>query len=111
MSFKKIRLIFSFVLFIGFDKIICGPESQPFNLLQLSSKDSETVEYEKLTSECVVDKTGEIGVHKLLEHCPWMQKEIENGYRAPVICDKEFCNDLVCCPIERNSSSKKNGNS
>lgn len=59
--------------------------------------------FETLKSECVVQTTGELGVYKLLEHCPEIQKE---GNKAPVICDHKFCEDLVCCPVKKTNRMK-----
>lgn len=71
----------------GFDWIIC----------------CKTV-FKTLKSECVVEKTGELGVYKLLEHCPEITKED----KAPVICEHKFCEDLVCCPIKKKTKRMKN---
>lgn len=103
MVFVKLVSIFWFVVLMNF---AVGLEYLPPNSYYAPNSD-----YETITSECIVDKTGGNGIHKLLEHCPWMQKEIKNGYKPPSICDKDFCNDLVCCPIEKDSSRKNQGTS
>lgn len=92
--------------FKGLNAIVCCPQissSLPKNYTENG--------YEKLTTNCVVSKTGEMGVHKLLEHCPVIQQEIRNGINPPVICEAEFCKDLVCCPIDQMTTRKKTGES
>lgn len=103
MVFVKLASIFRFVVLIN---CAVGFEYLPPITYYPPNSDFKTI-----TSECVVDKTGESGIHKLLEHCQWMQKEIQNGYKPPTICDNDFCNDLVCCPIERDSNRKAKGTS
>lgn len=64
-------------------------------------------EYIRLAIECVVKKTGEPGVHRILEHCPALQREVANGMEIPIICEEEFCRDLVCCPKEKGTNRKR----
>lgn len=92
--------------FKGLSAVVCCP--------QISSSPSKNYTengYEKLSVNCVVRRTGEMGVHKLLEHCPIIQQEIRYGIIPPVLCDPEFCKDLVCCPIDKLTTRKRNGES
>lgn len=90
--------------FKGLNAIVCCPIISPTH-----SKNYTQNGYEKLNKNCVVSKTGEIGLHKLLEHCPFIQQEIRNGILPPVLCEAEFCKDLVCCPMDQITTRKKNG--
>lgn len=92
--------------FKGLNSVVCCPQ-----ISLTPSKNYTENGYEKLTVNCVVSKTGEIGVHKLLEHCPVVQQEIRNGIYPPVLCEAEFCKDLVCCPIDAMTTRKKTGES
>lgn len=80
----------------GFDRIICCSQTKKY---------TETG-FKIFKSDCYVN--GEVGVHKLVEHCPKIQKEIENGFKPPVICEENFCTDLVCCPIDKETNRLKN---
>lgn len=84
--------------------ISCNPDI----LDQIICCQSTESGFEIIKSECIVETTGEIGAHKLLEHCPTIQRDIKKGYKAPVICDEKFCEDLVCCPINNNTNRLKN---
>lgn len=64
-------------------------------------------EYLRLPIECVVNKTGESGLHRLLEHCPALQRDITNGIEVPIICEEEFCRDLVCCPLAVDNNRRR----
>lgn len=64
-------------------------------------------EYIRLELKCVVKKTGEPGLHRILEHCPALQRDVANGLEIPIICEEEFCRDLVCCPIEKGTDRKR----
>lgn len=64
-------------------------------------------DYEEFPKECIVTKTGEKGIHKMLEHCPAIQQEIKDGIEQPIICEEDFCRDIVCCPIDKSSTRKR----
>lgn len=66
-----------------------------------------SIGFETLSNECIVRSTGQQGVHKLVEHCPAIQKEISNGITQPIICEEHFCRDLVCCPTNKDSTKKR----
>lgn len=57
------------------------------------------LEYIKFTLTCIVEKTQEEGVHRLLEACQTIIKDLIRGEPFPRICEEgTFCSDLVCCP-------------
>lgn len=63
--------------------------------------------YISLSANCIINQTGEPGVHRILEHCPILQKDLQNGIEVPIICEEDFCRDLVCCPIEKDPHRRK----
>lgn len=64
-------------------------------------------DYIRLTIDCIVNKTGEPGLYRILEQCPELQKDIVNGIEVPIICEEDFCRDLVCCPITKDINRRR----
>lgn len=91
------------------ESVVCCPDKKKIVLKKskpipmFSTKD----DYEEFPKECNVTKTGESGILKMLEHCPAVQQDIRDGIEQTIICEEDFCRDLVCCPIDKLSNRKR----